>query len=83
MRNTLDQGMVRTLGHIPYSIRGDLCGFLDQWYKQEQDRLTTLSEESQLRQAQGAAQVLRDISAVLKNPEAYANTAGPRPTQLP
>jgi vacuolar-type H+-ATPase subunit E/Vma4 len=83
MRNAVDQELLRRVGQLPHMVREDLRAFLDAWYKQEQERLTTLAEDVQLRQAQGSAQVLRDISAVLKNPEAYANTARSRPTQLP
>lgn len=83
MRNPVDQELLKLVGRLPQPLREDLRTFLDAWYKHEQERLTVAEGDVQLRQAQGAVQVLRDFSAVLKSPEAFVTAKGSRPTQLP
>lgn len=84
MRSSVPQELLPLVGRLPVPVRQDLRAFLDAWYKQEMERLTFAESEAQLRQAQGAAQVLRDISTVLENPEAYlAKPNASRSTQLP
>jgi len=79
MRNALDQKDVTAIGNMPFSFRNDLRALIDAWYVSEQLKLTDAVSDVQLRQAQGAAQVLREISAVLKDPDAYRISPVPAP----
>lgn len=83
MRNSLPPELLDRVGRIPQPLREDLRLLIDAWYKQEQHKLTTVLDGKQLRQAQGAAQVLSDVSAVLKNPEGFLNVPVPAPRGLP
>lgn len=67
------------IGDTPQPIREGLRVLIDAWYVSEQLRLTDALGDVQLRQAQGAAQVLRDLSAVLKDPDAYHSRPVPAP----
>jgi hypothetical protein len=77
MRNPIDQKDITNIGNMPLSFREDLRKFIDAWYVSEQLKLTDAISDVQLRQAQGAAQVLREISAVLKDPSAFHQSPVP------
>lgn len=79
MRNQIDPKILEQIGNTPLSFREGLRALADAWYVSEQLRLTDVMNGEQLRQAQGAAQVLRDLSAVLKDPDACRQTPVPAP----
>jgi len=77
MRNPLPQEVLEKIGHLPQPVLDTLRLLTDAWYKAEQDKLTTLAKESQLRQAQGAAQILDDLNKVLADPVAHRRVPVP------
>ena len=77
MRNQLPPEILERVGRIPQPLREDLRLLIDAWYKLEQQKLTTVLKGKQLRQAQGAAQVLSDVSAVLRDPESLRSAPVP------
>ncbi len=77
MRNAIDPNHLRRIGNLPPMIREDLRVIVEAWYVLEQSRLTDVMNGEQLRQSQGAAQVLRDLSTVLKDPEAFLQNPVP------
>lgn len=79
MRNSVDPQDLHRIGNIPQSLRDDLRHVVEAWYVAEQQKLTDQLDDRQLRQAQGAAQVLRELSAVLKDPTTCAQSPVPAP----
>ena len=70
-RNAVPPDVLDGVGRMMYEDRERLRALVLAWYKSEQDKLTSLDSEAQLRQAQGAAQAFRDLADVLEKPEAF------------
>ena len=84
MRNQLSAEAVEYIGRLPQPLRTDLLRLLiEPWYKSEQEKLTHIADGAQLRQAQGATQILGDISKVLAEPEAYRTVPVPARRSFP
>lgn len=77
MRNMLPQDVLERIGHIPQPILDTLRLLTDAWYKLEQSKLAHVADGDQLRQAQGAAQILEDLNKVLADPAAFRNVPVP------